>query len=130
MRNHGIAIIREAVAPGHRISGCGERVSDNRRRRYASLLEYGGVGHTGRAARPSITDGSDHYVTLFGHFLSERLFDGIREAMALGAYHSRFDRVSFFEQVADGGKQRGRVKLGIIQKTDRSSVKRADAPRR
>src|SRR5215472_14336164 len=98
MRNHGIAIIGEAVAPRHRIGGRGERMSDNRRRRYAPLLEYGAVGHTGRAARPSITDGSNHHVTLFGHLLSDRLFNGIREAMALGAYHGRFDRVSFFEQ--------------------------------
>jgi len=127
MRNHSVTIVGKAVALGHRIGGRGERMGDNRRCRYSSFLKHGAVGHTGRAARPSIADRSNHHVTLFGHFRGERLLNRIREAVTLGAHHRRFDRVSFFEQVANGGEQRGCVKLGIIQEADRGSVKRAEA---
>ncbi len=78
---------------------------DDCRCRNAPFLEDRAVGHTGRAARPSITYGGNDDVTLFGHLIGNSVLDRVGEPAPFRARHDRLDRVTFLEQVADGGEQ-------------------------
>jgi len=80
-------------------------VRDDCRCRNAPFLEDGAVGHTGRAALPSITYGGNDDVTLFGHLIGNSVLDRVGEPAPFRARHDRLDRVTFLEQVADGGEQ-------------------------
>ncbi len=103
--DHRVAVIGIAVAPRHRVSRGSKRVRDDCRCRNAPFLEDRAVGHTGRAARPSITYGGNDDVTLFGHLIGNSVLDRVGEPAPFRARHDRLDRVTFLEQVADGGEQ-------------------------
>lgn len=64
-----IPVVRIAVPSGHRISGTDKRMRDDRCGLDAPLLEGDAVGHTGRAARASVTDPRQHDVTRRSQFV-------------------------------------------------------------
>jgi len=102
---------------------------DDRRCRNAPFLEDRAVGHTGRAARPSITYGGNDDVALLGHLIRDSVLDWVGEPAPFRAHHDRLDRVTLFEQLTDGGKQVRRVELGVVKKAKPCAVQRAESPR-
>jgi hypothetical protein len=69
------------------------------------------------------------HVALFSHFVGNRSIYRIREAVAFGAYQGPFDGVPFFDQLTDGGEQRGSVELRIVEQANCCPVKSAESSR-
>ena len=65
--NHRIPITAEALNAGHGVAWPTKRIGQNGRRLNAFTLEDRPVGHTGRTARPSITDTGDDDIRIVHH---------------------------------------------------------------
>ena len=65
--NQRVLIIAEALNTGHGVTWPTKRIRQNGRRLNAFTLEDRPVGHTGRTARPSITDTGDDDIRIVHH---------------------------------------------------------------
>ena len=65
--NQRVLVIAEALNAGHRVTRPTKRVGQNGRGLNAFTLEDRPVGHTGRTARPSITDTGDDDIRIVHH---------------------------------------------------------------
>src|SRR5882672_4797688 len=71
MRDHRVAIVSKTLSPGHRVAGAAKRIGQDRRDLHTLALEHRPVGHTGRTARPSITDTGQDDVRVVHHLVDQ-----------------------------------------------------------